>query len=593
MQEEKNEEANGPPDRKFDSFLSFMKLSKLKGDENITSQMDEVVNELLSTLDTSSSSSSSSSSSETKQGNAGIISTLDVVSLLLPWAIKNILRSQNDPNESKTQWRTLEHCLKYLILKSESTLDYLTSNNVLPLGTLNKLVPMAGKVAFHRGVGLDTLSETAGNCYCLLVDHFYSAPFDVVCDSLLTMVGLIKSGDQTLQSMVLSTLRLLCARIKKANAKKSFQLLVKPDIFHTLSEIYAQSEKWSESPHPLVKELLVHGLFDLDHHIDGFRSIKMVIPSIQIEQTTEVDTEVENNVEAPKKSDFHCYQEDLLALIQGELSTTTKDGTASKKAEESSVIQLLPLLLESFIEQSLSLRQQIRDKASTNKKKASGNKIMNLQFQFFAFIAGFLMKLFNSSHTHEEASRDQIRIKVLVTLEKSLMLLLKYDIYLPSNEDNNNDHFSFLCNLGRALIHKMKTREQSKLVLSVDERENALAILDTLVRLNHLILHDQISEIVAFCLSYKVDNRSCKSSEFLGTLIVTYKKLRQLDYFCSSFVEGVDLMRENNSVEGLKAMIDLMQDPNICSSLSEAIRSSPINQGVFLATQSALNFVFP
>lgn len=548
-QEKQESEQGNKSNKRFHAFLSFVELSKEKTGEDVNLKITKVVNELLFTL---------SAPVEEEQNGGFMISSLDIVGLLLPWAIQNILRSQNDPFECKTHWHTLERCLQYLALSSQNSSD--VSSKAFSLSTLNKLVPMAGNIAF---LGLPTLGEIAGSCFCLLVDHFYKAPFDVVCDTLLKMVGddqvcQIKESDRILQSMVLSTLRLLCARIKKANPKKSFQLLVKPSLFKMLAEIYVESTKWPESAQPLVRQLLVTGLFDLDHHIDGFRSIKMEVPILALEGMMDLDAGND-----AQKSDFQCYQQNLFTMIRSELSI--KNGKVGDKAEV--VIQLLPLLMESFIEQTLALQQQIRDK-TTNRKKASGNKITKLQFGFFAFMATFLMQPYD---------HFQLRNFSYVSLEKCLRLLLEHDVYLPSNEDDNQDQFTFLSNLAQGLILRMKTTEGTSPRLSMKEWENALEMFDVLVRLNHLILHDHMPTITAFCLTYK--NKICrKSSEFLSSSIMTYKKLRQLDYFSSSFVAGIDLMKKDQNDEGLDALIALIEDPNTRSSLSAAICSSPINQ---------------
>ena len=189
-QEKQESEQGNKSNKRFHAFLSFVELSKEKTGEDVNLKITKVVNELLFTL---------SAPAEEEQNGGFMISSLDIVGLLLPWAIQNILRSQNDPFECKTHWHTLERCLQYLALSSQNSSD--VSSKAFALSTLNKLVPMAGNIAFLE---LPTLGEIAGSCYCLLVDHFYKAPFDVVCDTLLKMVGdgqvgQIKESDRILQ----------------------------------------------------------------------------------------------------------------------------------------------------------------------------------------------------------------------------------------------------------------------------------------------------------------------------------------------------------------------------------------------------------
>jgi hypothetical protein len=547
----------------FQSFLAFMELSKQKPQDSKI-QIGEIVRTLLSSLDTA----------EKKESQGMVLSASDIVTLLLPWATKTIIRSFKDLSETETQWLTLERCLRCIVASSENGApDSSSSSELLTLSVMHKLVPLAGNLAFQRNLPT-TLVTSAGNCYCLMVNQFYSAPFDAVFDSVLSILGdgkvsLIQSEDHNLQSMAVSSLRLLLARLKKANPKKSFQLLVKSNVFTTLAGIFAQSDEWSEDPVPFIKDILVHGLFDLKQHMDGFRSIKMEIPDITT--TSKMDVDRENDAVATKSA-FHCYQEGLFSMIEEGLSP--RDGKVSSEA--SLLVQILPLLLETFIEQTLVQQDQKSDNASSKKKASDGIKIMQLQFRFFASLSARLLSLLDFIDNEDE----KMRAVIYVALEKNLNLLLKHDVYLPTNEDKNEVHFTFLFHLGQSLIKKVKDAEQAS-TTSVAESKHSLAILNALVRLNHLLLHDQLAEHMAFCITSKADSDSKsypEASTFVCTLVMTYRKLRQLDYFCSSFVEVVEVLRTNEDTEGLQDLINVTQESEVRSQLAEAVSSSPINQ---------------
>jgi hypothetical protein len=255
-------------DDTFQNVLSFIELTKQKGGD--CNLLSDSVNELLTFLDTEKVTPEDTTATtvpDVSKRSRGLISNSDVASLLLPWAIKNILHSSasEDQSEKDLQWRTLETCLNSL-LSSDS--DHVS--NVLSLSVLHKLVPTAAKVAF---LNITNVSTIAGKCYCLLVDRIYRPPFDLICDSLLPIMGenvqdsitTIRAEDHhhhhvLLQSIVVSTLRLLHTMLKKANPKKSFQILIRPKTFFALSDIHACatiSEWSSEDPRPLVKMLLV------------------------------------------------------------------------------------------------------------------------------------------------------------------------------------------------------------------------------------------------------------------------------------------------------------------------------------------------
>jgi hypothetical protein len=544
-----------------------MELSKLKPDNMKKNclKMDTIANHLLSSL-------RSPSNDVEKESSQGLVSSWDIVSLLLPWATKAILRLSDDQTDNEIYWLTLEKCLQYLIvLGGNSDL----SSNLLTLSVLNKLVPIAGSLAFQK---IPTISKAAGNCYCILVNNFFSAPFDIASDSLLAIIQddhdrdaahrVIQNEDCIQKEMILSSLKLLFSRLKEANPKKSFQLLVKPNVFIALSTIYAQSKDWTSEeeaadPRPVIEALILHGLFHLEHHMDGFRSMKIEIPkSEQMVYTDEMDidaTECINN--SPRKPAFHCYQEGLLSMIKEEFSYK------NDLVKTSSLIQIIPSLLKCFIEQTLALQQQIRDK-STKKKAADGVKLMHLQFRFFANLSGSMMQLLDFLETRE-GGHKKTQHAIFVAMGKNLKLLLQHDVYLPSNEDRNEEHFSFLFYLGQVLIKHLKHHDSSSDLVAI------LEILNTLSKLNHMLLHEQLGQVMASCLAFEATPP--EASNFFCTLIKSYKKLRQLDYFCASFVTAVDLLRSDRN-SGLNGLVSLIQDPDVGSQLAEAVSSSPINQ---------------
>lgn len=559
---------NEDDDGLFNNFLSFMEFSREKNIDS-NEKVSEVVLSLLSTLDVG---------EKEQDGDSKILSSWDIVTLLLPWATKTILRSSKDLSETETQWLTLERILKYMMTSSENGAKYSPPPaSLLTLSILHKLVPAAGNLAFERNLPL-SLVTSAANCYCLLVDNFYSAPFDVVCDSMLNILGdgkvsLISDENLVLQMVVVASLRLLLARLKRANPKKSFQHLVKPRVFATLASIVAQCDEWQHDPVPIIKDLLLFGLFDLKHHMDGFRSIKMKIPAIHSESGILVTTDMDVDTGGTRTA-FRCYQEGLFVMVEDVFSL--EDGKVSNNA--SLIVQLLPLLLEVFVEQTNALQNQMSDNASAKKRSSDGMKITQLQFRFFSSLSAQLLRLFDSVDKNDK----NMRVVVFCALEKHLNLLLKHDVYLPTNDDKNELHFLFLYNLGQFLIKNFKDySERTRAAESVIEWKKSLAILNALVQLNHLLLHDQLGEFLAFCVNTNPtsDSEPCgESSKFVCTVIMTYRKLRQLDYFCESFIGVVDLLWAKEDKAGLQTLINLTSEFEIGTQLADAVSSSPVNQ---------------
>lgn len=545
------------------SVISFIESTKQKKADDL--QISANVNKLLVLLEKRKSYQKDSDSSKRRKE---LISSSDVASALLPWAIKTIIHSSADPREHKLQWRSLETCLNFALLS-----DF-ESKNVFTLSVLQKLIPKAAKIAFQK---LPNVSSMAGTCYCRLVDRIYRPTFDQVCDVLLPIIGEhvqdVETEDRLLQSVVISTFRLLHKTLKKANAKKSFQKLVHSETFYILSNVYCSSirkeSKWAEDPSSVLNDLLVDGLFSLEHHIDGFRSIELELPNIS--SLNESDGKcleiMEDNDET--RSSFHCYQEGLLSMILKELSV--KDGMLGNKVMP--VVFTIPLLFEAFVQQTIYLKQNIQGKPG---KKKSANKIGQLQFRFFATLSSALLKLFVRL-PQPKSVEDDLKTTILESLGQNLELVLKHDAYLPSNIDNGEKDFVFLKGISKLLIDMIRSRSS----VSVSEWRKALVILDTLTRLNHVILHEDLTKVLCYCLTDKVDStkKICREAScLLITLVVTYQKLRQLDFFFQSLVEGTEALRRDAQVERLHSLIRFFDDPEICSYLATAIQKSPIHQ---------------
>ncbi|CAJ1969340.1 unnamed protein product [Cylindrotheca closterium] len=622
----KQQDANNEGETKdpvFPTFLSIMELSKQKSTDESKSKMDKVVKELISYLPAITTSSSSSSSDdidhhssrseiEPNQLEASILSATDIVTLLLPWSIKTLLRSSHSTSENytddnnNTPWQTLKTCLEFVVYQQQQQQQQVEHNNkastveetikvadILTLGALHKLVPLAIKTALQNSNKNNnskgkSSQATAATCYCILVDNYYMSPFDSICDSLLPMLDrddndIGDGGDDAMddddsvdgarfQAMVVSTLGLLHRRLEKANPKKSFQKLITHDVFCVLIKIYRRSANgWQHDSRPIIESLLLHGLFHLEHHMDGFRSIEMMkIPTCAQASNDHMDVDKDK-----KAKSFHCYQEGLLPMIAMGLSPTH-----SKSMEDvAAFVGILPIILNCFILQTHVLRDQLNEKAHSKKKASDSLKIVQLQFRFFSVLSTHLV---NRLETRGKEGEIMDRASVYWALEQNLRQLLVHDVYLPTMDDKKEVHFQFLSNLGTTIVKKFNSDKSGNRTMANDELKNALACLDVLVQLNHLVLHDALPQVVANCVtSINISNDEElheEASKFFITLASTYKKLRQLDYFVSSFVNAIDLLKKDQRGESLRALNVMVCDPKVEATLADAIFSSPVNQ---------------
>ncbi|KAL3938122.1 MAG: hypothetical protein SGBAC_006905 [Bacillariaceae sp.] len=328
------------------------------------------------------------------------------------------------------------------------------------------------------------------------------------------------------------------------------------------------SDGWQQDARPVIENLLQDGLFHLGHHMDGFRSINMEIPSAIQEKSDQMDVDGDK-----KTKPFHCYQEGLLPMIASGLSH-------SKSTEEiAAFVGILPVLLDCFIHQTLVLRDELNEKGNAKKKASDSLKIVQLQFRLFSVLSTHLV---NRLEMRGKEGETMDRRDIYLSLEHNLRQLLDHDVYLPTMDDKKQVHFKFLANLGSTIVKKFNASKSGKRTMTTGEWKNALSCLDILAQLNHLVLHDSLPHVVANCVtSINISNKEdlhAEASKFVIILVSNYKKLRQLDYFVSCFVDAVDLLKKDQRGESLQALNVVIGDAKVESTLADAVFASPVNQ---------------
>ena len=255
------------------------------------------------------------------------LSKVDIVKLLLPWAVKSVLRrasssssaSLHNDTESALEWRTLSSCLDIMMpatASSASSIDASIQSTVLNQSNLNKLVPLAAKIAMSDSVAdkcesaILEQARSAATCFRALA-LVYRPTMDAACNDLLILVDGLSSklqgkndrGDDgnerveddgmntpfrfDFQAKVIELTVSLIWRLQQsgaANPKKIFALLSSTSTLSALGRFYAISG--SSSVQDLVKNILWRGLFHASHHIEGFRSMKLDVGSL-------IDTEAQ------------------------------------------------------------------------------------------------------------------------------------------------------------------------------------------------------------------------------------------------------------------------------------------------------------
>ena len=617
-------------DRALDDMLKFMELSKRKnlgkdlaaddaGEPNTTQEqnqlllVEETVQSLLARMDEfqqeslKKSAASSDRSSRAIGGNV-FVSAEEIARLLVPWSVKGILSNaykrkslttqSTSPSSELMYWKTLKRCLEYALggaYDQKGSAGSRGSLNTLTLSTLHKLVPVALQCSLEEN---DNLQETACVCFCQLVDHLYRPPLDVICDVLLPILttdsaGIPDSGaSSTWTHATTSTLRLMKLRLASANPKKSFQLLVRREVFLNLATVHLYATS-CERTNPgfqteltelkdLFNDLIRSGIFSLENHMDGFRSLRIDIPIF--DDQPKVLGKDGASKSSGAKSSFSGYQEALFDVLENILIPCNDDKDRSN--DRRTVSTLIPLLVNLFFEQVSKMQKQQVTSKSHKKVKAS-DKLSHLQFRFFSCLSGYILKgLLSSKQTPGSQIDDsRLRLSLFATLGDNLDLLLRHNIYQPSL--GNNAERSFLDKIGNEIIQLMINRaEDIKGKSRLDEWRKSLRILDVLVQLNHTILHDQLTEIIAKCLAFDWNEKSLpdspeqveESSTFLVTIIVTYGRLRQLDYFYHCLFGAVKELSRQNDFNRIQQHLAFANNARIAMQLGKTIQGSPIQQ---------------
>ena len=654
--------------------LKFLELTKQKQSSESSPELETVVEEIISILkgkdddenegddddDTTiefPTKNATTTEKKRRKTNHGLLSNSNLVSILLPWAVKRILYvyHQTIDNFNELPWKALHVCLDCPSTFSDSM--NATTAKVLSTSVLHKLLPISINVwALSAGEAKSSDNRSsktscgilAGKCYCSLVDYLYRPPFDTLCDTLLPLVansasrlGVVKTDDHDnddetelpssslVGNILISTLNVFKTTLQKANPKKSFQLMVTPKVFGSLSKIKELAASASNGSIfdkcvELVRAVILEGIFSLEYHLDGFRSMQydydilddastLIDDGNKYDDNMKIDDDKTNSNTNKKKFDFkgivhgdtkkmfdhsHCYQEGLMRMVDQlfdnqSSSTGSQDdgGTQNSDATTTaSMIKAIPLLLDSFIHQSTMLQEQLRVKPGKSNKKSS-YKISQIKFRFFTRITFPLLRYLQECDTvlnDDDASKTN-KEEILECVWQNLEIVLRYDVYHPTNTEQSENDLAILTSLMNFVLKTMTGSDK----VDQNEWKQVIKILTTLARLNHLILHDSVPTIIANCLTYSDDDCTSavssrglvpETQNLLVTLVDTYQKLRQLDYVFRSFTRLADMLQEENNKgdstdDGrIHALQKLADDPKIRIGFEKAVQNIPLDQ---------------
>ncbi|KAG7364194.1 Urb2/Npa2 family protein [Nitzschia inconspicua] len=552
---------------------------------------------------------------------SSLVSRADALNLLLPWSVKGILQAETyrtnsfsddsvllQPSVTKIGhlfWKTLHATLTWKIRSSTNE-----DNSSLTLSTMHKIAPIALDTAINNDRGADTNPDNvslARESFCLLIDNLYQPSFDAVCDSLLPAIA--KAKLQTVAKtknwlrVTKSILSLLLTRLGNANPKKSFQVLLRTDTFLHLALVFhhlqscreielnckTESNLW-DTVQTTYRSFIMEGFFSLSHHIDGFRSLQLVIPKTMFEpinanEKGNLDTEDEKTTKV-----FRCYQEDLLSLLRASIVQRNVNGLEGAVNEDSviAIVDFATVLVEAFLSQTSELQvQQQNQHQNITKKNKNVSKIVHLQFRFVANVIGYLLEAL----LQHPAQNESLHVALYGAVAMILRLLLDFNVYRPSAK--NIEEKDFLNAIAKGTVAAMMAERSvaetnvsnPNIVLPTLPTESpcTFKILTILFQLDHTTLQDQLHSIFAWCVTSEPTSQdrygiTTVCTDFLVVSIGAFKKLRQVDLFYKNYHEGLRVLLKTENQDRLHHLNVLSRCDVISSSLGDAVHTSPIQQ---------------
>lgn len=548
----------------------------------------------------------------------------DVVTLLLPWSVSRLVRltlstkeanKDGDGGLASLVWKALSSCLAVLASEATATLATATLattplpsstasvsaamaesllSNAFSQGTLTKLIPFAARASFASGNDTNISSTQqqqmhASCCYVQFV-HRYRPSLDVACNSLLSDVDdLVSTSSQNptapQMQVVTATLNLILSIMGNSNPKRTFGTLCSVEVLPRLGRLnMIQSSDADGSvmnAKRLVQGILWDGLLHPVHHMDGFRTMTELRNMPDLFQLRQDNTNApledgkENDVvDNPKSGGKTCYQAGLFTTLKTLLSLETN--AESEGRNVISTATLLPVITRGFFE-------RIRDHGKLMSKRVqdgSGGTATTteedakLQFRFWCHaVLPALERLFV-----KYGSKKDLDVSLLTMTSDTLEMVLEYDAYLPSYSDPEEEHLSYLELVAKGLL-LCATNDRTESTGAILGRTEALVTsFRSLLLLNHRVLHERLSHVVAFACSslHQFNHAHSKANSLVSSIVKTYRELRQIGHFLASTRETFSTANKTN--HGTGSMHNLLSCRNIVESMTLAYQSCPSGQ---------------
>ncbi|KAL7499531.1 hypothetical protein ACHAWT_009067 [Skeletonema menzelii] len=596
-------------------ITKFLSATKSSSSEKESSDLSSVISYLIQVLQKNTTAVDDEHGTCTSL--AGMyITKEDVATLLLPWSVSRLMRlaaaaSANDENSTNNTgdeldalaWAALSSSLDIIATATPltataetSTSQVSTSNETLlsscfPQSTLNRLVPYAGRIAFFSSSSQPpskptyNIQKSASNTFVHLVRR-YKSSFDVVCKTLLSDVDALVpnsnnhkiDNDTTTTTrlphevaVVRATLQKIHGLMESANPKRLFTIVCSTDVLPRLGRLsMVMSSSEADEEGKLIQKILWDGLFHPVHHMDGFRTMSEMktVPKVEAAEVVAaaaLDQDGGKQTEGKKGSNKTCFQAGLFhsvrTLLLSSIPTSVDD---TVKEDIIAAAKLLPTVVHGFFERVREHAMRSKNGGSTTEADAK------LQFRFWChLILPVLETMFNGK---QQDGNKEVDDALLDAISQTLGLVLQYDAYLPSYNDPDEEHLTYLQSVANGLVRCV---DFSNSRTKTDHDQYALVTsLCNLILLNHRLVHSQLSTVTRYACSC-LPQKNQEPNKLLFTIVKTYRELRAIGDFLTATREA---FIKTSSRERADKMNNILLCNSVVDSLALAYQSCPSGQ---------------
>ena len=350
-------------------------------------------------------------------------------------------------------------------------------------------------------------------------------------------------------AVVRATFETIYGLMENANPKRLFAIVSSTDVLPRLGRLSMVLSS-SGNDEKLIQNILWEGLFHPFHHMDGFRTMSemKIVPKLEVAQVPAAAVAAATEKDGGKQKEDKkggnnktCFQAGLFHSVRTLLSSAEEDD--NEKDDTIATANLLPRIVHGFFER---IREHAMQKNKNNGGSSATEMDAKLQLRFWCHL---MLPVLESLFRKKKQRSVVVDNALLAAISQTLGLVLQYDAYLPSYNDPDEEHLTYLQSVANGLVRCVDDDTHSKRM--IDHKSYALVTsLCNLILLNHRLLHGQLSTVTYYTCSC-VPQKNQESNKLLFTIVKTYRELRAIGDFLAAtrdaFTKRTSLSQEGSA----------------------------------------------